>query len=230
MLRTLTLLCAAGGLVALHLGLQPPRDLTSATPGTPVAGSSLPSQASRLAQGGPAALASMQPGPVTVPGALPAAPRAPDAERSRATRLAALVAREVARERRQLSASFTPEDQCLAEAVFHEARGEPLKGQLAVAQVVLNRVGRSDRSICDVVFERRAERCQFSFACDPARASEGGPAWATARAVAQLALAGRVPDVTRNATHFHATRVSPAWSRVYQHTLTIGRHMFYRSA
>jgi hypothetical protein len=214
MLRTLTLLMAAGGLVALHLGLQAPTPSREAS--GPASAVKLGAAASPYTPVSLEAARSWAKGPATRP--LPADHGS----------LQARIAREVRKEAGRL-ADLDDETRCLAEAVFHESRGEPLKGQLAVAQVVLNRVERSDTSICGVVFEQRASRCQFSFACDPDRAAERGEDWVIARAVAQLALDGRVPDVTGNATHFHATRVSPSWRNVYHRTLAVGQHVFYRA-
>lgn len=118
-----------------------------------------------------------------------------------------------------------PELRCLATAVYFESKGEPLDGQLAVAQVILNRVeaGRFGRDICAVV---KAPK-QFSFVRGGAMPDPRGAAqWATAHAIALIAISGSWPEVVPDATHFHATRVSPGWKmrRVAQ----VGRHVFYR--
>lgn len=117
------------------------------------------------------------------------------------------------------------ETECLALSVYWEAKGEPLEGQLAVAQVILNRVerGRFGDSICGVV---KAPR-QFSFVRGGtiARPVES-KAWAEARAIAWIALADAWQPVVGEATHFHATRVNPGWR--LQKVAQIGNHIFYR--
>jgi len=120
---------------------------------------------------------------------------------------------------------------CMARAIYYEARAEPLKGQLAVAEVVLNRTksGRYPRTVCGVVEQRTSARsCQFSFVCDRRLSAPYGAAWARAKELAAKVMAGNAPRVTDGATHFHATRVSPHWSRVYTLTAQIGNHLFYR--
>lgn len=122
---------------------------------------------------------------------------------------------------------------CLATAVYFEARGEPKKGQTAVAQVILNRVRASSfpDTVCGVVYQGAQGKggCQFSFACDgrPDRIREKR-AWAAAQSIARDALAGyvRLADVGM-ATHYHATYVSPRWARKMQRLAKIGQHIFY---
>lgn len=122
---------------------------------------------------------------------------------------------------------------CLTEAVYYEARGEPVDGQRAVAQVVLNRVRHPafPHSICGVVFQgsARATGCQFSFTCDGSmrRGREPG-AWAEARRVAAAALSGYVFAPVGLATHFHATYVHPWWAGAMRRAVTVGAHVFYR--
>ncbi len=124
---------------------------------------------------------------------------------------------------------------CLAQAVYFEARGEPFEGQLAVAQVVMNRVAdrRYPDTVCGVVFqnEHRRHRCQFSFACDgKSDRARDARAWRDARKLAAMVFAFDLKDVTGNATHYHADYVDPKWSRVLPLTTVIGRHLFYYSA
>ena len=122
---------------------------------------------------------------------------------------------------------------CLAQVVYFEARSESLEGQLAVAQVVLNRVAtpRYPATICAVAFqnEHLPFRCQFSFACDgmPDKAYNM-TAWRQARAVAQLALDGAWDDITGRSTHYHALNAMPYWRNHLQQTVQLGRHIFYR--
>jgi len=132
-----------------------------------------------------------------------------------------------------LPQDFTQEDQCLAQAVYFEARSEALEGQLAVAQVVLNRVvdARFPSSICKVVFqgETKRHRCQFSFACDglPDR-PRNAQAWAIARAISHIALNNYWHDVTSVSTHYHADYVAPYWGDLLEQQVQVGRHIFYR--
>jgi spore germination cell wall hydrolase CwlJ-like protein len=117
------------------------------------------------------------------------------------------------------------EFQCLARSVYWEAKGEPLEGQLAIAQVILNRVerGRFGTDVCSVV----KARGQFSFVKGgtiPAPVHAG--AWATAQAVALIALLEAWEPVVGEATHFHARRFNPGWRM--QRVAQVGNHIFYR--
>jgi len=128
---------------------------------------------------------------------------------------------------------FTRQLDCLAEAVYYEARSEPFVGQLAVAQVVMNRVRHSayPDTLCGVVYEGSERRtgCQFSFTCDGSLYREPrGRAWARAHAVAQHAFMGFGRDVTRTATHYHTVAVDPHWNDSLVRTRRIGTHIFYR--
>ncbi|MBX9633597.1 MAG: cell wall hydrolase [Magnetospirillum sp.] len=126
------------------------------------------------------------------------------------------------------------EMQCLARAVYFESRGEPLIGQLGVAQVILNRSKdpRFPSSVCGVVHQRgtkSASGCQFTFACD--RRSDQPPEtldWEIAKSVAFVALEDAWHDVTGKAIFFHAKRVSPQWRHRMEMTATHGQHVFYR--
>jgi hypothetical protein len=117
------------------------------------------------------------------------------------------------------------EMECLASAVYFESKGEPLDGQLAVAQVILNRVeaGRFGASVCGVV---KAPK-QFSFVKGGAMPAPTNMAqWDTAKAIALIATSGSWPEIVPDATHFHATRVSPGWK--LRRVATVGQHVFYR--
>jgi N-acetylmuramoyl-L-alanine amidase len=114
---------------------------------------------------------------------------------------------------------------CLATAVYFESKGEPLDGQLAVAQVIINRVedGRFGRDVCAVV---KAPK-QFSFVRGGAMPAPTNMAqWETAKAIALIAISGSWPEIVPDATHFHATRVSPRWK--LRRVATVGQHVFYR--
>ncbi|MFN3230926.1 MAG: cell wall hydrolase [Alphaproteobacteria bacterium] len=122
---------------------------------------------------------------------------------------------------------------CLAQAVYFEARSEPVSGQIAVARVILNRVAdkRYPDTICGVVFQNQkwVDRCQFSFACDGEedRVHERA-AWAMSERVASLAQRHWIPHPIGDATHYHADYVSPGWADNLVKTATVGRHIFYR--
>jgi hypothetical protein len=123
---------------------------------------------------------------------------------------------------------------CLTAAVYYEARSEPEDGQRAVAQVVLNRVGKPSfaRSVCGVIHQRTAASggCQFDFVCDGSqrRRRESG-AWATALRIARRALGGETYDPIGSATFYHTTAVSPDWSHRFVRVTTIGAHIFYKT-
>ncbi len=122
---------------------------------------------------------------------------------------------------------------CLATAVYFEARSESQLGQLAVAEVILNRSRASNypSSICGVVYQgaHRLNGCQFSFACDGQSDSpQDIRAWETALAVTALALAeDRQLQIVAAATHYHADYVDPTWSKSLHRLTKIGRHIFY---
>ena len=119
---------------------------------------------------------------------------------------------------------------CLTQAVYYEARSESLEGQQGVAQVVMNRTRSAGfgGNVCGVVYQRTGpyRTCQFSFVCDGSMDHRFEPAaWKKAQDVASQALGGFVFDPLRNATHYHATWVSPNWG--LQPLLRIGGHIFY---
>ncbi|WDI30338.1 cell wall hydrolase [Hyphococcus flavus] len=125
------------------------------------------------------------------------------------------------------------ERRCLAQAIYYEARSEPRIGQLAVADVVLNRVASSlyPNTICTVVFQGSERRtgCQFSFTCDGSmQARLNKRKWTASEELAGAILAGLRAPISRNATHYHANYVTPYWSAKLTPTATIGTHKFYR--
>ncbi|WP_312896943.1 cell wall hydrolase [Microvirga soli] len=130
--------------------------------------------------------------------------------------------------------NMNKEQRCLAEAVYFEARSEPLAGQAAVAQVILNRVksGLYPSSICGVVYQNRHRHlaCQFTFACEgKSLRIRDTESWDRAKQVASAVLEGRtyLADVG-GATHYHADYVRPSWSRRLKKMDVIGRHIFYK--
>lgn len=129
----------------------------------------------------------------------------------------------------------TQELQCLAEAIYYEARSETRSGQKAVAEVILNRVANKHfpDNICGVVYEGSERRtgCQFSFTCDGSMdIAPKGKAWKRSKDVAKLVLTGGVKPFTNRATHYHTTAVSPVWSGTMRMTKRVGSHVFYRFA
>jgi hypothetical protein len=123
---------------------------------------------------------------------------------------------------------------CLAEAVYYEARGEQYIGQVAVAQVVLNRArsGKWPRSICAVINQgvERGEKCQFSYACRTTRQAPHGPMWERAQEIAIDAVRGRVwLRELIEATHYHTKDVAPVWRQGLDPLGTFGAHNFYRT-
>lgn len=122
---------------------------------------------------------------------------------------------------------------CLTLAIAYEAGWEPLEGQQAVAEVVLNRMRAPayPKSVCGVVFagHQRRTGCQFTFTCDGSLARRlSGTVMVRARMVAQNALDGLNPARAPGATHYHADYVSPYWAPSLARVATIGRHIFYR--
>ncbi len=122
---------------------------------------------------------------------------------------------------------------CLSEALYFEARGETVKGQFAVAEVIMNRVesGRFPNSVCGVINQGTGKRyqCQFTYTCDGHKEVVSEPrAWDRVAKVARATLDGKVQPLTSGATHYHTTAVNPRWSRVYTRTAKIGVHIFYR--
>jgi spore germination cell wall hydrolase CwlJ-like protein len=125
-------------------------------------------------------------------------------------------------------------ERCLAEGIYFESRGEPVRGQIAVAQVILNRAfsGHYPATVCGVVYQNKHRylACQFTFACDRhPDVIRDQKAWARAKAIASGALDGRLwlPEVGK-ATHYHAYWVRPWWVRTMTRLHVIGVHTFYR--
>jgi hypothetical protein len=125
-------------------------------------------------------------------------------------------------------------EKCLAEAVYFEARGEAVRGQIAVAQVVLNRAfsGKYPTTVCGVVYQNKYRHfaCQFTFACDNVRDVIREPdMWDRARKIANAMLDGRLwlPEVDKS-THYHAYWVRPSWVSEMKKMYKFGVHTFYR--
>jgi hypothetical protein len=126
-------------------------------------------------------------------------------------------------------------EKCLADAIYFEARGEPLKGQMAVAQVVMNRVftGFYPNNVCGVVYQNadRHLACQFTFACegkDLSRIDEVDM-WEQAKRIAKDMLDGKIwLTEVGHATHYHAYWVRPSWVHEMKKMYSLGVHTFYR--
>lgn len=122
---------------------------------------------------------------------------------------------------------------CLARAIYFEARSEPRAGQIAVANVIMNR--KSNRyypnSVCGVVNQgsNRRTGCQFSFTCDGlSDVPRQNKSWRNSLAIASLVLKGKLRNRRlRRVTHYHANYVKPKWARTLRRVARIGRHIFY---
>jgi hypothetical protein len=131
-------------------------------------------------------------------------------------------------------AAYAKAERCLANAIYFEARSEQVRGQMAVAQVVVNRAfsGFYPSDICSVVYQNAHRRlaCQFTFACDGKRKTinERG-AWARAKRIAKQTLDGLIylPEVAKS-THYHAAYVHPYWAREMKRLARYGLHSVYR--
>ena len=126
-------------------------------------------------------------------------------------------------------APLTDEANCIAVAVYHEARGESLEGQMAVAKVIMNRAasGKYPTSWCGVV----KQPWQFSFVRNGRFPSVdySSAAWRKAMGVTRLAVANAVPSVSSECLWYHADYVAPSWGRRLTRVEKIGAHIFYRS-
>ncbi len=125
------------------------------------------------------------------------------------------------------------EKQCLARAIYFEARSEPRTGQIAVANVIMNR--KSNRyypnSVCGVVNQGsdRRNSCQFSYACDGrSDVPRNNKSWRNSKSIANLVMKGKLRNSRlRGVLHYHANYVYPKWAKQFRRVATIGRHIFY---
>lgn len=154
--------------------------------------------------------------------ALPEAPEPVAETPGEAESLTQLVARIDA------PAQLSRQLECLAGAIYFESRGEPVAGQLAVAQVVINRAssGLFPSDYCGVVYQRS----QFSFVKGGRMPSikRGSAAWQQAVKIARIAHEGLWESEAGDALYFHANYVKPSWSYRKQARATINTHIFYR--
>ena len=122
---------------------------------------------------------------------------------------------------------------CLSEALYFEARGEQIEGQIAVADVIINRKNSNQfpSTICGVVSEGSHKRhaCQFSYNCDgKLELIYDKKTYRRIVKLSSMILNGAFSDVTNGAIFFHASEVSPSWSKKFKKTRKIGRHIFYK--
>lgn len=133
------------------------------------------------------------------------------------------------------ASTLEQERHCLATGIYFEARGEAYYGQLAVAEVILNRVAsrRYPNTVCKVVFQgsHRRNACQFSFACDGlSDRPREQLSWRRATRLARYATtSGQRQAIIGGATHYHADYVKPHWASAFVEVAKIGRHIFYKT-
>lgn len=123
--------------------------------------------------------------------------------------------------------------ECLAEALYFEARGETVQGMFAVGEVILNRVDSSayPDTLCGVINQGTGRKyaCQFTYTCDGLAEVVSEPrAWERVGKVARLLIDGAPRVLTAGATHYHTRAVSPYWAKRFPRTAAIGSHYFYR--
>jgi N-acetylmuramoyl-L-alanine amidase len=126
--------------------------------------------------------------------------------------------------------------ECLARNIYYEARGEPLAGQYAVAEVTMNRAAsaRYPSSVCDVVHQKNWDPLRkryvgaFSWTEFKVLPEPSGAAWQRARRIAEAVYYGAEPPRLQGAMYFHAVYIKPDWSREKTRVTRIGRHVFYK--
>jgi spore germination cell wall hydrolase CwlJ-like protein len=131
------------------------------------------------------------------------------------------------------SSEFNKELECLAKNIYYEAGIEPYEGKLAVAQVTINRSesGKFPSKICDVVYQRKNNLCQFSWTCMQVTNIRNKYRWEESLIVAKKALTeNNLHDIISqtNALYYHANYVNPGWNKK-QIVAKIGNHTFYRT-
>ena len=137
--------------------------------------------------------------------------------------------------------NFSQEVMCLAQNIYFESRGEPVKGQIAVALVTINRTNHPDfpNTICGVVQQAVVNskgqpikgKCQFSWYCDGKSDEMPSGDAQVKQSVALAAMLLSTPikvDITKGALFFHASYVKPSWRKTSEKTIAIGNHIFYR--
>jgi spore germination cell wall hydrolase CwlJ-like protein len=125
---------------------------------------------------------------------------------------------------------------CMTLNVYHEARGEPILGQYAVAAVTMNRAGDDPAKVCEVVTrphqfswtDRLLTRKRSGWVLRAAGVPKDDFAWMVASKVAYNTLAGKMIDVTHGSTYYHTTESKPWWRKAFVRAAAIGNHIFYR--
>ncbi len=133
----------------------------------------------------------------------------------------------------QPSADGGAQWECLAEALYFEARGETVRGMFAVGEVILNRVDSNNYpdTLCNVINQGTGRKygCQFTYTCDGKAEVIAEPqSWERVGKVARILVDGVPRALTGGATHYHTKAVNPSWAQRYPRTATIGSHHFYR--
>lgn len=128
---------------------------------------------------------------------------------------------------------LSKQEMCLAEALYFEARGEPVQGQIAVAEVILNRTqsARFPDTVCDVVYQgsHRHNACQFSYTCDGLPESfDEQRAYDHSKRLAAHLLNEERAGLVRGAEFYHAVTVQPSWAKKLHQVAQIGDHIFLR--
>jgi len=124
---------------------------------------------------------------------------------------------------------------CLSLNLYHEARGESIMGQYAVAMVTLNRAKQDKRQVCEVVFKAKqfswankgVTKTAYGWKLDARHDPKDVYAWWLAKRIAKQSLTGRVIDFTRGSMFYHTTKVRPVWRHALVPTRKIGNHQFY---
>ena len=121
---------------------------------------------------------------------------------------------------------------CMALNIFFEARSEPIQGQIAVAEVTLNRVASDDypNTICEVVLQENSQGCQFSWWCDgKSDLPKEHNSFQTSKSLAKLMIddGQYISVVGKNATHYHTEDIKPYWSDDMVKVEQVGKHIFY---
>ncbi len=122
------------------------------------------------------------------------------------------------------------EIECLTRNMYYEARGEGVKGMLAVGHVTMNRVEAAGypSTVCGVVTQKVKKSCQFSWVCNRNLPAIRDEQYEKIKAMAVMVYDGHLRDITKGATHFHNQTVVPAWAQTKRVTAQIGSHIFYR--
>lgn len=118
---------------------------------------------------------------------------------------------------------------CLALNIYHEARGEPRLGQIAVGTVTMNRAGWDIKGVCQVVYAHKQFSWTWLKKSEEHYPPEHNKSWRRAQKIAERIINGELQDVTNGSTHFHANTVNPYWIHAFEKTMVIGNHIFYAS-